>query len=152
MYQCITITYLYYSFALNIHVDIHQEDIHPAYDHMVDLNNYMLRHIYFQIFIIHTLQIKNSYHFEKCGYVVMLGGSHLDRMCNNTPSNAIVNAIYIISYMSLLETTIQTAYTGRSYRPRSFQFSFLNELNNFTNVVIAITNKSVFATLLYYKS
>jgi hypothetical protein len=64
MYYDIIITYLHYSLTLYIHADSHQEDIHPWYDHMVDWNNYMFRHNYFHIFLIHTLQIETSYDFE----------------------------------------------------------------------------------------
>jgi len=65
----IKITYLHHSLTMHIHVDSHQEDIHPWYDHMVDWHNYMFRHNYFKIFLFHTLQIKSSCHFENCCYV-----------------------------------------------------------------------------------
>ena len=64
MYYDIIITYQHYSLTLYIHTDSHQEDIHPSYDHMFDWHNYMFQYNYFQIFLIHTLQIKISYHFE----------------------------------------------------------------------------------------
>jgi hypothetical protein len=63
MYLGIKITYLHYSSTLYIHVDSHQEDIHPWYDYMVDWHNYMFRDNSFQIFLIHTLQIKKQLPF-----------------------------------------------------------------------------------------
>ena len=82
---------------------------------------------------------KSNNHFIKyeetwlCGDA---GGNILERMCNNTPSNAIVNAVSNISYRLLLETIIQSTYTGRCYRPRFLQYFFINKFKNLTNVVI----------------
>jgi len=50
------ITYLYYSYCLYIHVDIHQQDMYRLQDNMVGWHSGNFQHSYFQMFPIHILQ------------------------------------------------------------------------------------------------
>ena len=83
-------------------------------------------------------------------------GNILERMCNNTPINAIVNAVSNISYRLLLETIIQTTYTGRCYRPRFCSTFFINNLKNLTKVVIEkigkLSQTKLFLRLFYVRN